>query len=554
MYYRNLWICLIVLCGGFTTQVEAQESPFADNFPTIQILKNNSDSKGVLFSRNGIENDRFGTIYDTHGTLVFAQNANVITCLHYYPEVNKIGYYDADIACFVILNSKFEAEDTICAASGQADLHDFHIFPNNDKIVYTPLDVVLDLSDDLTPSDTARLVRHYMIEKWNDTGQPYLFWNTQTHFDITDKPDYVNLNSTGSLNLFHLNAIEPVNDSIVLLSLRNIDQIAKVNLYTNEVIWRLGGKRNEFTFINDERGFTDQHNVRLLPNGNITIFDNGNYHDVPYSSMVEYELDELNMTATLVRRSVADSVNVAGKKGGGQRLPNGNDLIDWGQNIAEQITVSEVTAEGETIWEAYFPKSNYRISKHDFKSDLMVSVDSLLFTNSTPTLSLNLYNNGNEAITINGIHLRDQDFAFNTLLPITIQAEQSADFDISYQGQGLSDALIADVLTLHFDTETRRIGHQVELIFDPTITALETAVRNNQMQLYPNPTKNNLAIRFDQNIPNKIVFYNALGVALQEIKPTSTQVINIENWATGIYYIGCYDAMGKVTYQRFVKQ
>lgn len=565
MYYQNLWIwirqnqyslnliCLMVLCGGFTIQVEAQESEFADNFPTIQVLKNNSDSQGVLFSRNGNGAERFATIYDTDGTLVFAQNTNIVTCLHYYPEVNKIGYYDADLACFIILNSKFEAEDTICTVNGQTDLHDMHIYPNNDKIVYTSMDVVLDLSDDLTPNDTARLVKHFVIEKWNDTGQPYLFWNTMAHFDITDKPDYATINNTGSLNLFHLNSIEPVNDSIVLLSFRNIDQIAKVNLYTNEVIWRLGGNRNDFTFVNDDRGFTDQHNVRLLPNGNITIFDNGNFHEVPYSSMVEYELDEVNMTATLVRRSVADSVNIAGKKGGGQRLSNGNDLIDWGQNISEDITVSEVTPDGETVWEAFFTKSNYRITKYDFKSDLMISVDSLLFTNSTPTMSLNLYNNGSESIKINGIHLRSEDFVFNTVLPVTIPAGQSADFDISYQGQDVSDALSTDVLTLHFDTETRRIGHQVELIFDPTITALETALNDNQMQLYPNPTKDKLMIRFDQDIPSTLVFYDALGVALKEFQPSSMQLIDIADWATGVYYVACYDNMGQATYRRFVK-
>ncbi|GIT32244.1 MAG: hypothetical protein Ct9H300mP2_3230 [Candidatus Neomarinimicrobiota bacterium] len=46
--------------------------------------------------------------------------------------------------------------------------------------------------------------------------------------------------------------------------------------------------------------FSHQHDIRRLDNGNITIYDNGNYKEPNYSRAAEYLLDEDNMTATLI--------------------------------------------------------------------------------------------------------------------------------------------------------------------------------------------------------------------------------------------------------------
>ncbi len=48
-------------------------------------------------------------------------------------------------------------------------------------------------------------------------------------------------------------------------------------------MWILGGKLDQFTFINEHASnaptyFSYQHDVEVLPNGDITLFDNGNQH------------------------------------------------------------------------------------------------------------------------------------------------------------------------------------------------------------------------------------------------------------------------------------
>ena len=96
------------------------------------------------------------------------------------------------------------------------------------------------------------------------------------------------MNSTSSLtdqniDLVHGNALALANDGNLLLSSRNQSEITKINLQTGEIMWRLGGKANQFTFV-DGQPFAYQHDVRQLSNGNITIFDNQGTQQNPAAS------------------------------------------------------------------------------------------------------------------------------------------------------------------------------------------------------------------------------------------------------------------------------
>ena len=99
-----------------------------------------------------------------------------------------------------------------------------------------------------------------------------------------------------------------------------------------------------------------QHHIRRIPNGNITLFDNGNYHTPSYSRAVEYHLDEENKVATMVwqYRNVPDIYGFA--MGSVQRLHNGNTLISWG---SANPTVTEVTPAGEIAFQMDLPQGIY---------------------------------------------------------------------------------------------------------------------------------------------------------------------------------------------------
>ena len=109
-------------------------------------------------------------------------------------------------------------------------------------------------------------------------------WRSWDHFKFEEsKADL-----TGDrVNPVHGNSFELDHDGNLIISSRRMDEITKIDRQTGEIIWRLGGKANEFTFINDPEPFFSQHDARRLANGNITIFDNHTGPGSTYARAVE---------------------------------------------------------------------------------------------------------------------------------------------------------------------------------------------------------------------------------------------------------------------------
>jgi hypothetical protein len=147
----------------------------------------------------------------------------------------------------------------------------------------------------------------------------------------------------------HPNGLGFDRDGNYIISFRHLRQVMKIDAITGETIWRLGGRRNEFAFVNDPLGgFSAQHSPRILANGNLLLYDNGTSHPSPESRAVEYALDPARHTATLVWefRHVPPIYTPA--VGNAQRLSNGNTLVGFG--FAGRAT--EVRPDRSVAWEA----------------------------------------------------------------------------------------------------------------------------------------------------------------------------------------------------------
>jgi hypothetical protein len=152
----------------------------------------------------------------------------------------------------------------------------------------------------------------------------------------------------------------------LLLSSRNLSEVTKINLQTGDVMWRFGGKANQFKLINGQP-FAYQHDVRQLSNGDITIFDNqGTQQNPAPSHGLEYKIDEKNKTATQVWEYTHTPPVFATFMGDTQRLSNGNTFLDWGAPSTADgykwVTATEVSADGKTVFELTFdqPYVSYR--------------------------------------------------------------------------------------------------------------------------------------------------------------------------------------------------
>jgi arylsulfotransferase ASST len=148
-------------------------------------------------------------------------------------------------------------------------------------------------------------------------------WDRWTHADKIDPP----LQDQG---IDHPNSIEFDLDGGVIASFRNLGAVVKIDPATKDVIWQLGGLRNQFTFVGDPlNGFGGQHAVHVLPDGHLLLLDNGVTHTPQVSRVVEYALDLSARTATMVWEYTPSPSMFNEFTGWVQRLSNGNTIVAW---------------------------------------------------------------------------------------------------------------------------------------------------------------------------------------------------------------------------------
>jgi hypothetical protein len=115
------------------------------------------------------------------------------------------------------------------------------------------------------------------------------------------------------------------------------------------VLWRIGGTKGNYRFLDDPlRGFSKQHAVKILPNGDLLLFDNGTDHSPSESRAVQYELDHARKTARMVWQYRHPEPLFAAFVGWVERLKNGDTWIAF----ALLGRVVQADPNGKAVWEA----------------------------------------------------------------------------------------------------------------------------------------------------------------------------------------------------------
>jgi hypothetical protein len=164
-------------------------------------------------------------------------------------------------------------------------------------------------------------------------------------------------------------------------------------------MWRLGGNKNDFYFVNDGE-FHFQHNIAVLPNGDITLFDNHGTDQSPAASRaLEFQLDETNRTATLVWYYIHNPPVFTDYMGDVERLADGNTFIGWGSAVVTNgyvfSSMTEVTPDDQVVFELTFdqPYVSYRAFREDWVG-IPDSVPDLAFTINYNRITLGYSWNG----------------------------------------------------------------------------------------------------------------------------------------------------------------
>jgi hypothetical protein len=336
--------------------------------PQLTVTVNTNPSNGYLFL-NPFSTESYLIIADKNGHIFwFSQPTWWSGDFKKQPNGNMT-YWDGNLCKHIELNTDYTAIDTFACGNGYfADIHELRLLNGHAFLMAYDTQTV-DMSHIVQGGDSAASVIGLIIQELDESKNVFFQWRSWDHFAITDAL-HENL-TAHSIDCVHGNAIEIDNDGNLIISSRHLDEITKIDRSTGDIIWRFGGLHNQFTFINDTLHFTYQHAVRRISNGNITVFDNGNWHTPQFSRAVEYRLDEINKTATLVWEYRHYPSVFGPFMGYVQRLDNGNTLISWG---GANTTVTEVNSSGTVVFEASYPPNvfTYRAYKFDLNNPVSI--------------------------------------------------------------------------------------------------------------------------------------------------------------------------------------
>ncbi len=336
--------------------------------PNLNVTNSLNPSYGRIFlssfRSDGVTYTPYLTIHDNSGALLFSK---IIpgTCHDFKKQKNgTYSYFNSKTESFYQLDSNFNLIDSIICGNGYTtDLHELLIYENGNMLIMSYDSVEIDMSQIVNGGNPNALVSGLVIQELDKNKNVIFQWRSWEEMEITDA-SHQDLTAS-KVDYAHGNSIDLDWDGNLLISSRHLDEVTKINRKTGKIIWRLGGKKNQFTFINDDIRFSHQHDARRVAPGRITIFDNGNFHSPPFSRVIEYELDEVNLTAKLVWQFDHSKEIYGFAMGNAQRLSNGNTFIGWGFT---QPNVTEVTPLGKIIYEMSLDPGyiSYRAFKYPY--------------------------------------------------------------------------------------------------------------------------------------------------------------------------------------------
>jgi Arylsulfotransferase (ASST) len=182
-----------------------------------------------------------------------------------------------------------------------------------------------------------------VVEHVSAAGALLFRWSPFDHFAITDLDS---ASRTGnSVNWTHGNSLDLDTDGNLVVSFRSLSEIDKIDTKTGAVLWRMGGRRNQFAFEDAPTpAFSFQHGLRLTGPGRLLLLDN--MGDPSGSWAERYVYDETGRTARMASSYGSLPPVTASLGGSTQDLPGGHTLVSFGP----AGRVEEYDATGQVVW------------------------------------------------------------------------------------------------------------------------------------------------------------------------------------------------------------
>lgn len=230
-----------------------------------------------------------------------------------------------------IYDNTYNYVASVHAGNGlNADEHEFQLTPQNTALITAYHSVGVDLSPMGGPVNGI-VLEGVAQEIDVATGSVVLEWHSLDHVPLTESANPVPTDAATVFDYFHINSVKLDTDGNLLISARNTSTVYKVNRTTGDVIWRLGGKKSDFT-LGPGLPFAYQHDAEAVDSTTLRIFDNESNGTavLPASRVIWVTHDDVAMAASLLKSVQHPAGLSALAEGSGQTLPNGDTFVDWG--------------------------------------------------------------------------------------------------------------------------------------------------------------------------------------------------------------------------------
>ncbi len=251
----------------------------------------------------------------------------------------------------IVMNSHYQTIARVSGGNGlHADLHEFQIAPHDIAYITAFNPIRCDLTSvhgarNGTITDTA--IQEIDIK----TGLVRWEWHSLDHVAVSES-EVETPTGTTPWDWFHLNSIDPQPDGDIFISARSTWAGYQLDGATGTILWRLGGTDSSFK-MGPGTKTAWQHDGRVLPNGEITFFDDGANPPIHRQSRaVRIALDFKTHQARLATvYTHHDPPLLAASQGNMQTLANGNTVVGYGGVPA----ISEYAKDGALLFDAHQP-------------------------------------------------------------------------------------------------------------------------------------------------------------------------------------------------------
>ncbi len=380
---RNIFCVFTICMVCMAAQMKSQ--PLPDDFPDITTYKSGITAPGYIFLNVSAEVEGTGyyiMMIDDDGVPFKYKKLTSDYSYDFKPQPSGLlsyaqflshhSYTGGGNCIHMIMDEEMNTVDSFQMGNGYiAEAHDFQLLPNGHALLFGYYMSEFDLSDIIDGGYPNAQVSGGIVQELDADKNVVWQWRSWDYYDYRTF-DLGSRADRQTVSQFHLNTIEMDIDDNILLATPSTSM--KINRQTGEVMWVLGGDRNEFSFVGVDStegvGDVTGHTFHRIENGNFLIYDNGPRAGSGTSEAHEYHIDEMAKTAEKIQTFTPEFDIGAWHRGSAQRLPNGNTMVGWGGANGDSIpTCTEFDSMGNQVLEVFFDNhdvESYRAVRYPY--------------------------------------------------------------------------------------------------------------------------------------------------------------------------------------------